>query len=200
MHDSNPYVSRSTMREEVPQYNLKIPDAGVPKLSAKGNSSGADHLMSPLDVRKSPGQGPVPRIINSAPSEHSCSDSESSPLPTASSDGYDYVEPYSPGMEEPMELVDMSYRRSDSIQRQRHVPDTMLPARKKGIKQPPSSTYVSTKRERPDSVEPDSKRRKLSLPSHFDMEPLVVADAMESKGSDRDIVDVLLEQWTIPVY
>jgi hypothetical protein len=208
MHDSDLYISRSAMREEVPQHlstrsrahDFKMPDAGVPKLSAEGNSSGADHLMSPLDVRKSPSQGPIPRIINSAPSKHSCPDSEPALLPMAFSNGYDYVEPYSPGMEEPMDSVDMSYHRSDGAQRQRHFPDTMLPARKKGIKQPPPSTYVSTKRERPDSVEPESKRRKLSLPSHFDMESPVVADTMESKGSDRDIVDILLEQWTIPVY
>jgi hypothetical protein len=200
MHDSNPYVAQSTMREEVPQYNLKIPDAGVPKLSAQGNSSGADHLMSPLDVHRSPDHGPVPRIINSAPSEHLCSDSGSAPRPMAFSNGYDYVEPYSPGMEEPMDSVDMSYHRSDGAQRQRRFPDTMLPARKKGIKQPSPPTYVSTKRERPDSVEPESKRSKLSLPSNVHMEPLVMNDTMESKGSDRDIVDVLLEQWTIPVY
>jgi hypothetical protein len=207
MHDSDLYVSKSAMREEVPQYlntrsrayDFKMPDAAVPKLSAEGNSGGADHLMSPLDVPSSPGHGPVPRIINSAPSEESCPDSESAPLPTASSNGY-CVEPYSSDMEEPMDPAAMSYRRSDGVRRQRHFPDTMLPARKKGIKQPPLSAYVSTKRGLPDSVEPESKRRKLSLPSHFDMEPPVVVDTMESKGSDRDIVDVLLERWTIPVY
>jgi hypothetical protein len=193
-HTSESDEYKPSMRDEVPQKLNEGPDDDefwVPAnpdfcdLSAECKSSGA----TPSMLSSSPGHDSIPRSMSYIRSRLSCHDPNPRPPPMPSRSGYNCVQHNSPDMKEPIDPAAMSYRPSYSFQRPR--PELILP---------PPSTYVNTKRERPDSVEPDSKRRKLSLPSHFDMEPLVIADTMESKGSDRDIVDVLLEQWTIPVY